>query len=40
MPWQELPCMVPAERRGWYRLPEGLNLLPLTFSLKAALPKP
>jgi len=38
MPWKELPCMVPAERRGWFRLPDGMDLLPLTFSLRAGIP--
>ena len=35
MPFQALPCMVPAERKGWCKLPEALDFLPLAFSLKA-----
>lgn len=35
MPWKGLPCMVPASRPGWYRLPDGKDFLPLTFSLRA-----
>lgn len=35
IPFQDLPCMVPAERKGWYKLPEEHDFLPLAFSLRA-----
>jgi SAM-dependent methyltransferase len=34
LPWQGLPCLVPASERLW-RLPEGYPRLPLSFSLRA-----
>lgn len=39
IPWKALPCMVPdARRRGWFRLPDGKDLLPLSFSVRAEKP--
>ena len=34
LPWQGLPCLVPASDRLW-RLPEGQPRIPLSFSLRA-----
>jgi len=38
IPWKALPCMVAGERSGWYRLPAGMDLLPLIFTLRARRP--
>lgn len=39
VPWKALPCLVPDPvESGWYRLPEGKDLLPLTFSIRARRP--
>jgi hypothetical protein len=34
LPWQGLPSLVPAAERFW-KLPEGLPRIPLSFSLRA-----
>ena len=39
VPWKALPCLVPDPvESGWFRLPEGKDLLPLTFSIRARRP--
>lgn len=38
IPWKALPCMIPSDRAGFYRLPPGRDLLPLVFTLRARRP--
>ena len=35
LPYRLFPMMVPAEKPGLYRLPDGMPSYPLSFSLKA-----